>query len=47
MRDLGNGQNIWEMAEIDGARLMNLTKGLNMWEMTYICGKGLKYLRND
>ena len=33
IRDLGNGQNIWEMAQIHGARLKYLRNGLTMLEM--------------
>ena len=32
-RDLGNGQNIWEMVQIHGARPKYLRNGLTMLEM--------------
>ena len=32
-RDLGNGQNIWEMAQIHGARPKYLRNGFTMLEM--------------
>ena len=44
---MGNGQNIWEMALIHGARLKYLRIGLTMLEMALEFDKGLKYVGND
>ena len=41
---LGNGQNIWEMAQIHGARLKYLRNGFTMLEMGYQFDKRLKYV---
>ena len=44
LRDLGNGQNIWEMAQIDGTRIQYLRSGLTMFEMASEFDKRFKYV---
>ena len=44
---MGNGQNIWEMAQIHGARLEYLRKGFTVLDMAYEFDKRLKYVGND
>ena len=43
----GKWPNIWEMAQIHGARLKYLRNGFTMLEMAYEFDKRLKYVLND
>ena len=47
LRDVGNGQNIWEIALMHGARLKCFRNGFSMLEMDLEFDKRLKYVGND
>ena len=43
----GNGQNIWEIAQIHGARIKYLRNGFSMMGMALEFDNRLKYVGND
>ena len=44
---MGNGQNIWEMGQIHGTRLLYLRSGFTKLEMAGEFDKRFKYVGND